>query len=59
MCIAIQEIREEGKIEGKIEGAIMFAKEFGISREQIKGSLMAKFEKNEEEAEELLDIYWK
>lgn len=59
VCIAIQEIREEGKIEGKIEGAIMFAKEFGISREQIKGSLMAKFEKNEEEAEELLDIYWK
>ena len=62
MCIAIQEIREEGKIEGKIEGriegAIMFARELGIPREQVKSSLMAKFEKNEEEVDKLMEVYW-
>lgn len=75
VCIAIQEIREEGKIEGKIEGriegkiegkiegiiegAITFAKELGIPRDQVKRSLMAKYEKNDEEAECLMETYWK
>lgn len=67
MCIAIQEIREEGKnegiIEGKmegiIEGAITFAQKLGVQRDQVKKSIMEEYEKNDEEAEELIKVYWK
>lgn len=63
VCIAIQGMMEDSRIEGKtegiIEGAITFAKELGIPREDVKRSLMAKYEKNEEEAEELMETYWK
>lgn len=59
VCIAIQGMMEDSRIEGIIEGAITFAKELGIPREEVKRSLMAKYEKNEEEAEELMETYWK
>ena len=62
VCIAIQEIREEGKMEGKIEskleGAIIFAKEMGIPSEQVKSFLMTKYGKGDEEAEDLMETYW-
>ena len=67
MCLAIQEMREEsrnegkieGKMEGEIEGAITFAKELGVSREEVKKSFMAKYKKSAEETEKLMKIYWK
>ncbi|MDE6619848.1 MAG: Rpn family recombination-promoting nuclease/putative transposase [Lachnospiraceae bacterium] len=67
MCIAIQEIREEGKLEGKlegkmegiIEGAITFAQKLGVQREQVKQSIMEEYEKDDAEAEELIKVYWK
>ena len=75
MCLAIQEMREEsrsagriegriegriqGRSEGELEGAITFAKELGISREEVKKSFMVKYEKSEQETEELMKIYWK
>ena len=63
MCLAIQEMREESRIEGRnvgeLEGAITFAKELGISREEVKKSFMVKYQKSEQETEELMKIYWK
>ncbi len=63
MCLAIQEMREESRIEGRnvgeLEGAITFAKELGISREEVKKSFMVKYKKSEQETEELMKIYWK
>ncbi len=66
VCIAIQEIREEGKLEGRLEGklegrlegAITFAQKMGADRENVKKSIMEVFDKNEEEAEELMKQYW-
>ena len=55
VCIAIQGMMEDSRIEG----AITFAEELGISREEVKRSLMVKYEKSEEEAEELMETYWK
>lgn len=55
VCIAIQGMMEDSRIEG----AITFAEELGVSREEVKQSLMAKYEKSEEEAEELMKTYWK
>ena len=55
--------RNEGRIEGRnmgeLEGAITFAKELGISREEVKKSFMVKYKKSEQETEELMKIYWK
>ncbi len=59
MCLAIQEMREESRNKGEIEGAIKFAKELGISREELKKSFMVKYKKSEQETEELMEIYWK
>ena len=63
MCLAIQEMKEESRIEGRnvgeLEGAITFAKELGISREEVKKSFMVKYKKSEQETEELMKIYWK
>ena len=44
MCLAIQEMREESRIEG---------------REEVKKSFMVKYQKSEQETEELMKIYWK
>ena len=35
------------------------AKELGISREEVKKSFMVKYQKSEQETEELMKIYWK
>lgn len=63
MCIAIQEIREEGRMEGrqqgKIEGIILAYKEMGRSQEEAKTYITMKCEKNEEEADALIKKYWK
>ena len=67
MCIAIQEIREEGKMEGIIEGkmegiiegAITFAQKLGVQKEQVKKSIMEEYDKDDKEAEELINAYWK
>lgn len=71
MCLAIQEMREESRIEGRNEGrcegrnegelggAITFAKELGIPKEEVKKSFMLKYQKSEQETEELMKLYWK
>lgn len=59
MCLAIQEMREESRNKGELEGAITFAKELGISREEVKKSFMIKYQKSEQETEKLMEIYWK
>lgn len=71
MCLAIQEMREESRIEGRnegrcegrnegeLEGAITFAKELGIPKEEVKKSFMLKYQKSEQETEELMKLYWK
>ncbi len=71
MCLAIQEMREEsgiegrnegrceGRNEGELEGAITFAKELGIPKEEVKKSFMLKYQKSEQETEELMKLYWK
>ena len=59
MCLAIQEMKEESRNVGELEGAITFAKELGISREEVKKSFMVKYKKSEQETEELMKIYWK
>ena len=64
MCIAIQEIREEGRQEGwqqgRIEGIILAYKEMGHSQEgSEKLSYNGNSEKNDEEAACLIKKYWK
>lgn len=63
VCIAIQEIREEGRQEGwqqgRIEGIILAYKEMGHSQEEVKSYLTMKCEKNDEEAACLIKKYWK
>ena len=63
MCLAIQEMREESRIEGRnegeLEGAITFAKQLGIPKEEVKKSFMLKYQKSEQETEELMKLYWK
>ena len=51
--------RTEGRTEGEIIGAITFAKELGVSREDVKKSFMVKYKKTDEETEELMELYWK
>lgn len=58
VCIALQEIREEGKLEGKLEGTILFAQKLGIQQEEVKKFIMEEYDKTEEEAEELITLYW-
>ncbi|MDE7432107.1 MAG: Rpn family recombination-promoting nuclease/putative transposase [Lachnospiraceae bacterium] len=67
MCLAVQEMREESRLEGRSEGrnegeiigAITFAKELGVSGEDVKKSFMVKYKKTDEETEELMKLYWK
>jgi hypothetical protein len=59
MCLAIQEMKEESRNMGVLEGAITFTKELGICREEVKKSFMVKYQKSEQETEELMEIYWK
>ena len=67
MCLAIQEMREEsrlegfmeGELKGELKGAIVFAKELGLSRAEVKKAFMEKYGKGDGETEELMEIYWK
>ncbi|MEZ3444823.1 MAG: hypothetical protein K1W30_06765 [Lachnospiraceae bacterium] len=55
MCIAIQGMMEDSRIEG----AITFAQKLGAQKEQVKKSIMEEFDKDDKEAEELIQAYWK
>lgn len=55
MCLAIQEMREESSIIG----AILVDKKRGIAKEDTKQYIMEEYQKSEEEAEALLEEYWK
>ena len=55
MCVAIQEIREDGAIEG----VIIPDKKRGIPWESTKQYIMEEYQKSEEEADEFLKMYWK
>lgn len=63
MCIAIQEIKEEGRLEGRLEGELIGVihtyKKMNFSLEDVKGYIMEEYEKSEEEIDELLKKYWK
>lgn len=51
MCLAIQEL--------EISGAILAYKKIGVSQEDTKQYIMEEYQKSEEEAEKLLEEYWK
>ncbi len=55
VCIAIQGMMEDSRIEG----AITFAQKLGAQKEQVKKSIMEEFDKDDKEAEELIQAYWK
>ena len=59
MCIAIQEIKEEGRLEGELIGVIHTHKKMNFSLEDVKGYIMEEYGKSEEEIDELLKKYWK
>lgn len=59
MCIAIQEIKEEGRLEGEIIGAIRTYKKMGVSLEDTRKYLMDEYQKDEKEMDETLRLYWK
>ena len=67
MCIAIQEIREEGRLEGEREGrlegeiiGIIHAdKRRKIPLEDTRRYIIKEYQKSEEEADELIKKYWK
>lgn len=40
-------------------GAITFAQRFGVSKEQVQKTIIEEYDKDEEEAEELIKMYWK
>ena len=55
MCIAIQEIREEGELIG----VIRTYKKMKVSLEDAKKYIMEEYKKSETETDELLKEYWK
>lgn len=67
MCLAIQEIREEGVLEGEkrgreegvLEGVIRANKRWNIPLEDTRQYIMEEYHKSAEEADELLKLYWK
>lgn len=63
MCIAIQEIKEEGRLEGRLEGEIIGIirsdRRHKIPQEDTRRYLMEEYQKSEEEADELIKEYWK
>lgn len=54
MCIAIQGMMEDSEIKV----AIIFAQKLGAQKEQVKKSIMEEYDKDDEEAEELIQTYW-
>ncbi len=71
MCLAIQEIREEGReegrekgreegrIEGEIIGVIRSNKKWGIPQEDTRQYIMEEYQKSAEETEVFMSMYWK
>ena len=63
MCVAIQEIREEGRLEGRLEGELIGIiradKRHKIPKEDTRRYIMDEYQKSEEEADELIRQYWK
>lgn len=59
MCVAIQEIREEGMLEGEIIGIIRADKRRKIPQEDTRRYIIEEYQKSEEEADELIGKYWK
>ena len=63
MCIAVQEIKEEGRLEGRLEGELIGVihtyKKMNFSFKDVNGYIMEEYEKSEEEIDELLMKYWK
>jgi len=63
MCLAIQEIkkegREEGRLEGELIGVIRAYQKMKVSPEDAKNYIMEEYKKSEEETNELLKKYWK
>lgn len=63
VCVAIQEIREEGKLEGRLEGEIIGVirsdKKRGVSKENTLQYIMEEYQKSEAEADDLINMYWK
>lgn len=55
VCIALQGIMEDSKIEG----SILAFKEMGHSQQDAKDYIMAKYDKSPQEADELIQLYWK
>ena len=59
MCVAIQEIREEGRLEGEIIGIIRAGKRYKILKEDTRRCIMEEYKKSGEEADALIEEYWK
>ena len=54
VCLAIQEIKEEGAIEG----VILAYKKMGVSKKDTLRYIMEEYKKSSKEAEELINIHW-
>ena len=63
MCIAIQQIKAEGRLEGRIEGELIGVirsdRRRRIPRDDTRQYLMEEYQKSGEEVDELLAAYWK
>ncbi len=63
MCVAIQEIREEGRLEGLLEGEIIglirAGKRHNTPKEDTRRCIMEEYKKSGEEADALIEKYWK
>ena len=57
MCLAIQEIREEGREEGEIIGVIRSNKKWGIPQEDTRQYIMEEYQKSAEETEVFMSMY--
>lgn len=67
VCLALQEIkaegrqegRQEGRLEGRLEGQILAYKKLNVPRQDAMRYLMDDYQKDEKEAETLIEKYWK
>ena len=61
MCLALEQMIEEGKEQGKEQGIralIETCREFGASREDTVSRLVQKFSMTPEQAEIRIEKYW-
>lgn len=54
-----EEGREEGMEEGEIKGVIRTYKKLGIASENVRRCIMEEYQKSGEEADRLIEKYWK